>query len=243
MSCGLRITHYKHHFTNNVFRFLLFALVLLTAACTATPPITTPGTIHMQVTDAADPWLKQVINCQGSNFLSVEVRTADLLDPHSADIVIRIGQPEHLSSPVYQIGTDELLVIVNPQNPTQSLTASQVGGLFTGQIRTWETISGTSALVQVWSFPADEDVQQIFEQTVLGGSPLTSSARLANNQHEMVQAVTKDVNAIGIITQREKVVSGNIKDVFTAASSLLVLAITASRPQGTLASISACLQK
>ncbi|MGD0752376.1 MAG: hypothetical protein ABSA23_13345, partial [Anaerolineales bacterium] len=61
------------------------------------------------------------------------------------------------------------------------------------------------------------------------------------NPDEMVQAVGKDVSAIGIITRRWK--TGNITAVYAAAISLPVLAITLSKPQGTLAQIIACMQK
>ena len=83
--------------------------------------------------------------------------------------------------------------------------------------------------------------QNIFENTVLGGSPVTSLARLANNPDEMSQAISKDVNAIGLLTRHWK--TGDTSEVFTAASNLPVLAITQSQPQGVLAQILACLQK
>ena len=84
-------------------------------------------------------------------------------------------------------------------------------------------------------------MQQFFERTVLYGSPLASSARLANGPDEMEQAIEKNVNAIGIITHRLK--TGNVSEVFTAASSLPVLAISQNKPQGDLEQVLACLQK
>lgn len=166
---------------------------------------------------------------------------ADLLDPQSADMVIRIGQPDNLIPFTYQIGTDNLLVITNVKNPTSELTAERIYELFTGQIQNWKIINGTDALVQPWVFPAGEDIQRIFNQTMLGGSPVSSAARLANNPDEMQQAIEKDINAVGIITSRWK--NGSVSSVYTAANSLPVMAITLSKPQGRLAGILACMQK
>ena len=95
--------------------------------------------------------------------------------------------------------------------------------------------------VQVWVFSAGEDLQQVFEQTVMEGSPVTSLAHLATGPEEMLQAVEKDSAAIGIINHRNMV--GNVTDVFTAARGLPVLAITRAKPQGIPAQVIACMQK
>jgi hypothetical protein len=220
------------------FCFLLFAFSL--ASCAPAAATATPESIAVQSTVAAAPWLADLDACARSNVVRVELCVADYFDLNGVMLVMRIGQPTNLTSPAYQIGTDDLLVIVNRQNPISKLTTNQMRGLFTGQVQTWEAINGTDAPVQVWVFPSGEDVQQIFDQTALGGSPVASAARLANSPDEMSQAVANDVNAIGVLTRHWK--AGNVSDVFTVAS-VPVLAITPSEPQGASARILTCLQK
>jgi hypothetical protein len=222
------------------FAFTILAGILLTS-CTNAPPTFKTEQFTVQYTSASIPWLANLYNCAGTNVIADEQRAADFLDLESANMVIRIGSPGTLDAFAYQIGTDDLLVIVNAKNPTRTLTAEQARELFSGQIQNWKAINGNDMPVQVWIFPAGEDVQEIFDQTVLAGSPVTSDAHLTTNPDEMAQAVGKDVSAIGIITGRWK--TGNINSVYTAASSLPVLAITLSKPQGTLAHILACMQK
>ena len=224
----------------HIFAFIILACILLTS-CNSTPPTTNPEQVIVQYTAASVPWLASLYNCAGKNVIIAEQRGADFLDPQSANMVIRIGMPNNLKAFAYQIATDDLLAIVNMKNPTSKLTTDQVYGLFTGQIQNWNTINGNDALVQTWVFPAGEDIQGIFKQTVLHGSPVTSMAHLAYSPNEMLQAVEKDVYAIGIITHRW--MNGNISGVYTAASSLPVLAITLSKPQGPLSQILACMQK
>jgi hypothetical protein len=228
-------------FTKSFLRFALYVFILLPASCTPAIPAATHEPIHIQYSFAAQPWLGKVSDCADGNIVTAELRAADFQDFQSADMVIRIEQPDNLTSNAYQIGTDDLLIIVNPQNPIKKLTFDQVRGLFTGWIQNWKGVKGSEAPVQAWVFPAGEDVQQIFEQTVLDGSPVTSAARLANSPDEMSQAVEKDINAIGIITRHWN--TENVSDVITVANSLPVLAITLSKPQGTLAHILACMQK
>jgi ABC-type phosphate transport system substrate-binding protein len=218
----------------------LFSLILL-VSCAPSSPLPTLVPLTVQYTSATTPWLKNLYNCAGNSHVSAELRAAGFQIAQSADLIMRLGQPDKLTTPSYQVGTDDLLVIANNQNRLNQLTDEQVRSLFIGRIQTWKPINGNEARVQVWVFPTGEDVQEIFEQFILGDSPVTSLARLANSPEEMSQAVSNDIDAIGIITRRWK--TENTLVVYTAARSLPVLAITQSEPRGNMAQILACLQK
>jgi phosphate transport system substrate-binding protein len=141
----------------------------------------------------------------------------------------------------YQVGTDELLVIVSQQNPVNKLTTDQVRGIFTGRIQTWEAVNGADSLTHVWVFPPGEDIQKIFDQNVLGGNPLTSQARLSSGPDEMLNSVSNDVNAIGILTGHLK--TENFHSAYIAATKLPVLATTRAEPSGALVEILACIHR
>lgn len=222
------------------FVFIVLACSLL-SSCNPSPPTAKPEQLTIQYTAATAPWLAGLYHCAGGDVVIAEQRGAEFLDPQSADVIIRFGQPDFPTTHDYQIATDDLLVIVNSKNPTSSLTTGQVYGLFTGQIQNWKVINSTDAPVQTWVYPAGEDIQNIFDQTALLGSGVSSAAHLANDPEEMLQAVEKDVNAIGIITKQSK--TGKMTSVYTVASDLPVLASTFSDPQGNLAHILACMQK
>ncbi len=221
------------------FSFFLLTFLLLTS-CNPSTPTATAGPIAVQYTAAAAPWLADLYACAGANVVTTEQRAADFLDPQSVDLALRVGQPANLTFPAYQIGSEDLLVIVNPQNPVNTLTVEQVRGLFTGQVLNWQEVNGSNAHVQVWVFSSGEDVQQIFEQTALGGSPVTSTARLSAGPDEMAQAIAADVNAVGILTRRWK--AGNVSDVYTVAA-VPVLALAPDQSTSLVTEIIACLQK
>lgn len=226
---------------NSVFRFLLYGCLLLSTACAAVTPAASIIPLRVQYSIVTQPWLAKLNGCAGKTVLETELRAASLQDPESADLVLRFGQTGNLTTLAYQIGTDDLLVIVNHQNPVGELSALQVRALFTGQIQTWNSLQGADAPVHVWVYPQGEDVQQVFEHSSLGRSPVTSLARLANSPEEMSQAVSTDPDAIGIITRSWK--TQDTTAVFTVDSSLPVLAITNAEPESDMAQILACLQK
>jgi hypothetical protein len=219
--------------------FLLLACLLF-AACSSATPLPASLPITVRYTPAAAPWLVALYDCAGNTAVTADQRAADFLDLRSADLAIRLGQPDNLTTPAYRIGSDDLLVIVNPLNPVTRLTAGQVRGLFSGQVQNWKDVGGSAAAVQVWAFAAAEDLQVIFDQVALGGSPVTSTARLASSPGEMIQAVAADVNAVGILNRHLK--TNRVSDAFTV-TTVPVLALTPSDPPGVVGNILACLQK
>lgn len=218
---------------------LSFLILFLLAACSPATPSSTPVPISIEYTAATIPWLAGIYDCATANIVNAEQRAADFQDTQSYDLSLRIGQPDNLVSPAYQIGTDEILVIVNSQNPVKTLSADQVRKLFTGQSMNWRDVGGSDAEVRVWVYSSGDDVQQMFEADALGGSRVSSTARLATSPEEMSQAIDSDVNAVGVLTRR--LMGSNVLDAFTVATAP-VLAFTKVMPQGSVQELIACLQ-
>ena len=217
---------------------MVLVLILL-AGCNPPMPAATPVSIAVQYSAATAPWLTGIYDCAGVNVVTAEQRAVEFQDPQSVDMAIRIGQPDNLNFPAYQIGSEEILVIVNPKNPVKSLTAEQVRRIFNGQTLSWQGVGGSNTQVQAWVYSSGEDIQQIFESLALDGSPVTSNARLATSPDEMALAIGNDVNAVGILTQSLK--GDNVSDAFLVAT-VPVLALTKSAPQGAVQTLIACLQ-
>jgi ABC-type phosphate transport system substrate-binding protein len=214
-------------------KFFLTMMLLITA-CAPTGGSASAQIVNVYSTPAAQPWLAELYTCAAGQ--SVLIRESG---KESADIVLRLDQPATLSTPAFQVGTDDVLVVVNRVQPFNDLSADQVRGLFTGEISDWSEIAPSkTGKVQVWVFAQGEDVQEVFAKT-LPGSALVSSARLATSPEAMAQAVASDENAIGILSRHWK--KGNVAEVYVAASAP-VLAITSSAPQGALKDVLACLQ-
>jgi hypothetical protein len=142
-----------------------------------------------------------------------------------------VGEPEFLNSPAYQIDTDGILIVTHRQSPIQNLNLEGVRALFAGQ---------GDPSVQVWVYASGEDVQEVFDQVVMEGRNVTSSARIAVNPQQMSDTLVNESNTVGILPRHWKV--GDTREVFTVAT-VPVLAITNSEPQGVIQDLIACLQK
>jgi len=218
------------------FNTFLLLLSLLLTSCGASTPAAAPQIVTVYATPAAQPWLAELYDCAAETPLIPSLLPA----AQSADIVLRLGEPENLAAPAYRIGAEQIVIIVHPQNPLAQLSAAELRALFSGQTRSWSELGGADAALQVWVYAAGEDVQQIFEAAVMGWQPLTTLARLAPAPDVMRQAVAADVAAIGILPRRWA--TGDVRVVYEGAP-VPVLAITAGEPQGAEAELLACLQK
>ena len=152
-------------------------------------------------------------------------------DPSSADISLRVGEPEFLASPAYQIDVEEILIVTHRQSPVQNLTLEEARTLFAGQ--------GDSR-VQIWVYAPEEDVQTVFDQFVMAERSVVSSARLAVNPQQMSDTLVNEPNTVGILPKHWKV--GDSRIVFSVGT-VPVLAVAQAEPQGVVKELIACLQK
>ena len=222
-----------------VIAFLLILILLLTG-CDSGSPAVNGTVVRVQYSAPSAPWLADITDCASRNnvIIQSELRIAESMDATDYDMAMRIGD-QNIYSPAYQIDTDELLVIINRQNPSSSLSVERVRELFSGRSQNWREINGNDAPVQVWVFPSGEDIQKTFERDLLDGSPISSAAHLAMTPDEMSLAIANDVNAIGILNRRWK--AENVMDVYTV-SFLPVLALVPSEPEGAVRALIACMQ-
>jgi len=219
-------------------------LIFLITACAPTgTPIPETRIVNVYATLATQPWLADVFACASRGTV---IRVADT--PADADISLRLGEPELLVKPAYQINTEEIVVVMNYARPLSELSLEQVRELFTGSVPNWNGINpewgeahaSKSGEVHVWVYSSGEDIQQVFDRLVLEGRLVTSQARLAVSPQQMHDEVANDESAIGFVPRRWFTTS-----VFEEAviPDIPVLAIANEEPQGAIQLIIACLQK
>lgn len=208
-------------------RTFCFLLFILLTACSPATPASTPQFVTVFATSAAEPWLAELYDCAAQ--ASVTVSRSP--DDQTAQIALWLGEPENLTTPAFEIDTEEILVVTHRQSPVQDLTLDAARALFSGQ---------GDPSVQVWVYASDADVQRAFDQLVMAGRGVTSFARLAVSPQHMSDVLNAESNAVGILPRRWK--AGEAREVYTAGA-LPVLAVTKTRPEGKVKELIACLQK
>jgi phosphate transport system substrate-binding protein len=211
---------------------LLVTTLVIVQACV--PAATgSLAVVRVHSSTAAYPSLSKVYECAPAG------TAIEISDAVSADLGLRVGEPPHLTTRAYQIGVEDLLVVVNPQSGIGALTQDQVADVFAGQIANWRALQGADLPVQVWTYSAGEDVQQLFDRLVMQGRPVTSLARLAVTAHQMSDSVGSIAGSVGLLPRRWK--TDNTLEAFSLPS-LPVLATVDSAPNGALRELLSCLQ-
>ncbi len=208
-------------------------LLFTISGCAAVASQSTPQVLRVYATSAAYPWLDEAYACAPASVAMA------ISPPDTAQLKLRFGEPENLNSPAFQVGSDDLLVVVQPQTAVGSLTLVQVRQVFSGQAVRWNDVGGADVPVQVWTYARDEDIQRLFERLVMRSQPIVSLARLAVSSQAMSDAVGATPGSVGFLPRRWK--AGNTEAVFSLPG-LPVLAQATSMPDGALRDLIACLQ-
>jgi hypothetical protein len=207
--------------------FMIFFSFLLSSCSTGTPPPSTPQLVPVYSSFAAEPWLRELYDCAPQDNLVL----SRVDDPNASEVALRIGEPEFLSSFAYQIDEEEILIVTHRQSPLQKLTLDEARALFMGL--------GDPSM-QVWVYASEEDIQRVFDQFVMEGRGVMSSANVAATPQQMSDTLVNESNTVGILPRHWKV--GDSREVFSVAK-VPVLALTNSEPQGVIKNLIACLQK
>jgi len=212
-----------------IFLSLLIPLTLLVSSCsTGTPPPSTPQVVSVFSSSAAELWLSELYDCAAAQTGIVLTRVADST---AAEIILQIGEPVYPSSLAYQIDSEEILIVTQRESPIQNLNLEGARTLFMGL--------GDPSM-QVWAYASDVDVQRVFDQLVMEGRSVTSSAMVAINPQQMSDTLVNEPNTVGILPKHWKV--GDSRIIFSAGTAP-VLALAKSEPQGIVKELIACLQK
>jgi hypothetical protein len=208
-------------------------VLLITADCSPRLPESPVPVISVYATSAARPWLESFYSC-GDTGAAIR-----LSDPQSADVQVRLGEPAELRLPAFQIGEEDILVVVHPRDAVGALEPFQVQRLFAGEVTNWSDLGGADLPVQVWTYAAGEDVQQYFDRVVMEGRPVTSLARLAVSAQAMSDGVGASPGAVGFLPRRWK--TGNTREALRLPG-LPVLAISRTEPSGITKQLLGCVQ-
>jgi hypothetical protein len=202
--------------------FLLSSCLLF--SCTsgsATPSASSIVNVH--ATSAAQPWLTELYDCANRTSILLNVTADDV------QIDLRVGEPETLLTPAFQIDEEEILIVTHRESPIQNLNAAEAQALFAGQ---------GDPSVQVWVYASDEDVQILFDQLVMKRRNVSSFARVAANAQEMSDVLNAEINSVGILPRHW--MTGTVRDVYSAGT-VPVLAIQHGEETDTTRTLLSCL--
>lgn len=189
-------------------RRLAFTLLVIGLSACGNNASTNPVTMRVAVTASSAPLMDDLVIAYGqvapqTNFERLEgnLETADqrLVDG-SADWALVTHLPANSDLWSAPVGTDALAVVVHPANPVGELTRNDLRAIFRGVIHGWAEVGGEERPILVVTREAGSGARDAFAELVLGGTPVTPTARLATAPEAALNAVGQQPGAIGYVS-------------------------------------------
>ncbi len=97
------------------------------------------------------------------------------------------------------IGWDGISVIINKDNPLETLSLTQLQKIYTGEITNWKEVGGEDAEIKVLVRDTSSGTYAFFRENVLDDKEYTSDAFTQPNTQAVVKEVSSNTAAIGYI--------------------------------------------
>jgi hypothetical protein len=236
----------------------LVLLVLGLASCQsvpAAPVIPKPEVWEIASTPSLGwlaPGMNQCLQSFPNRAISFSDYPAPSLLDQSTDVALRWGVPVGLQQPAFELGSDHLVFIVHPENPLSQIKLEDLQAVFSGNLLLWtdacpECANLPEGDIELWTYAPGDDVQDLFEETILSDTRISTGAYLAASPADVLNAVAEDPSAIGYLPSawlKESAVQELI--IINLPISTLtrpILAITSSQPQAELNAWLTCLSQ
>jgi len=104
------------------------------------------------------------------------------------------------SDPVeFIVAFDCIVPVVHPSNPIKNITVDQLKALYKGEIRNWKEIGGADKPVVIISRDTSSGTYEVWEEKIMKKERVFPGALLQASNGAIVQAVSKNPNAVGYI--------------------------------------------
>ncbi len=109
------------------------------------------------------------------------------------------------------IGQDGIAFVINPGNPTTTLTLGQLRSILQGRVDNWKALGGADLPLTVIAQSDGSGAAILIQSIVLGDRQVTRTARLATTAQAVIAMVAAEPGAIGYISMG--LLTGNVRAI------------------------------
>ena len=99
----------------------------------------------------------------------------------------------------FAVAYDCIVPVVHPSNPVKNLTVDQLKAIYKGEIKNWKKLGGENKQIVVISRDTSSGTYEVWAKKVMKKERVFPGALLQASNGAIVQAVSKNKNAIGYI--------------------------------------------
>ena len=118
---------------------------------------------------------------------------------HVKDKEMTAAKKNGVSPVTTAIAVDAIVPVVHPQNPVSNLSVAQLADIYAGKITNWKDLGGKDAKIVVISRDTSSGTFECWQELVMGKVRVAPSALMQASNGAVVQAVSKNPNAIAYV--------------------------------------------
>lgn len=100
----------------------------------------------------------------------------------------------------YKWAIDGVAAVVNPKNPVNKMSASQLQDIFSGKISNWKILGGADRPINIYTRDKSSGTRAVFWKKALKKGEITQKANFIASNGAMKSAVTNDPYSIGYVS-------------------------------------------
>jgi len=147
----------------------------------------------------------------------------------------------------FVIGTEEIVVIVSPENNLTSLSLTDLRSIFVGKIQDWSKFpqSGLSGPIELWVYYDTHPLRLIFEEVFLGELIISTSALIMPSQTEVISFIEDNTNGLSFIGKPQVSTNSRILSIsgISETANLSTLVIFQDNEKIRISPVLECLHK
>lgn len=173
--------------------------VVINGSTTVLPVMQKVGEAYM----AANPGVNLVISGGGSgngikalndNLCDIAMSSRDMKDNER-----ELAKSKGIEPVRFAVAVDALVPVVHPLNTLENITQAQLCDIYMGKITNWKDLGGADAKIVVISRDTSSGTYETWEEMIMKKQKVSPAALLQASNGAVVQAVSKNKNAIGYI--------------------------------------------
>lgn len=164
--------------------------------------------VHL-TTDWAEAFMKQnpqhhvAVNGGGSgNGIAALINGSTDIAPSSRDLKpaeLKQAKSKHIKISVHPVALDAIAIVVNPENPIESISQEELDAIYTGKITSWKDLGGPDKPIILFSRESSSGTYEFFQEHVLHKKDYAPQARLIPSTIAIIETVAQDDWSIGYV--------------------------------------------
>jgi len=150
-----------------------------------------------------------------NQLLEGEIDLCAISKPPSGNFIAQIKAKHNTIGVKTAIAMECIGVFLHNQNPINQLTAEQIAGIYSGDIKNWKEVGGKDAPIVACRLPDESGTCQLFKNRIMAGQDYDEKVIIKNTSSAITDWTSKNPNGIAfgrLVDKKETIKAISIKD-------------------------------